>query len=75
MSEKAVSSGKVSAAEVAQFVFDAIDANRFYIYSHPKALRSVQARLEDIMAPRNPSDPFADRPDVGAQLRNALREG
>jgi short-subunit dehydrogenase len=75
MSEKAVSSGKVSAAEVAQFVFDAIDANRFYIYSHPKALRSVQTRLEDIMAPRNPSDPFADRPDVGAQLKNALREG
>jgi NAD(P)-dependent dehydrogenase (short-subunit alcohol dehydrogenase family) len=75
MSEKAVSSSKVSAAEVAQFVFDAIDANRFYIYSHPKALRSVQTRLEDIMAPRNPSDPFADRPDVGAQLKNALREG
>lgn len=75
MSEKAVSSGKVSAAQVAQFVFDAMADNRFYIYSHPKALRSVQTRLEDIMTPRNPSDPFADRPDVAAQLRAALRGG
>lgn len=75
MSEKAVSSGRVSAAQVSQFVFDAMAANQFYIYSHPKALRSVQTRLEDIMTPRNPSDPFADRPEVGAQLRAALKAG
>jgi NAD(P)-dependent dehydrogenase (short-subunit alcohol dehydrogenase family) len=75
MSEKAVSSGKVSAAQVAQFVFEAMDANRFYIYSHPKALGAVQTRLEDIMTPRNPSDPFKDRPEVGVQLKKALREG
>ena len=72
MSEKAVGSGKVSAAQVAQFVFDAVAEQRFYIYSHPKALRSVQTRLEDLMTPRNPSDPFAERPEVGAQLRAAL---
>ena len=75
MSEKAVTSGKVSAAQVAQFVFDAMAERRFYIYSHPKALRSVQTRLEDIMTPRNPSDPFADRPELGEQLRQALRVG
>jgi NAD(P)-dependent dehydrogenase (short-subunit alcohol dehydrogenase family) len=73
MSTKAVTSGKVSAAEVAQFVFDAMDENRFYIYSHPKAIGLVQTRLEDIMTPRNPSDPFASRPEVGEQLRAALR--
>jgi NAD(P)-dependent dehydrogenase (short-subunit alcohol dehydrogenase family) len=33
MSDKAVGSGKVSAADVAQKVFDAIAANQFYIYS------------------------------------------
>lgn len=73
LSEKAVTSGKVSAAQVAQFVFDAMDANRFYIYSHPKALASVQTRLEDIMLPRNPTDPFKDVPQIGAELKKALR--
>ena len=28
---------------------------------------------EDLLAPRNPSDPFAARPEVGAELRAALR--
>lgn len=75
MSTKAVTSGKVSAAEVAQFVFDAMDEDRFYVFSHPKALGNVQTRMEDILQIRNPSDPFASRPEVGAQLRAALREG
>ncbi len=73
MSSKAVGSGKVSAADVAQLVFDAVGANRFYIYSHPKAIRSVQTRLEDIVLARNPTDPFADKPEIGANLKTALR--
>ena len=73
MSDQAVTKGKISAAQVAQFVFDAMDANRFYIYSHPKSLASVQVRLEDIMSPRNPTDPFAARPDLGQQLKDKLR--
>ena len=75
MSDKAVSSGKVSAAEVAQKVFDAIAAGQFYIYSHPKAIGSVQVRLEDIMLPRNPTDPFAHKPELGLELKRALRAG
>jgi NAD(P)-dependent dehydrogenase (short-subunit alcohol dehydrogenase family) len=74
MSEKAVTSGKVTAAQVAQFVFDALAENRFYVFSHPHALATVQQRMEDILMRRNPSDPFADRPQVGQQLRAALRE-
>ena len=73
MSDKAVSSGKVSAAQVAQFVFDAIAQRHFYVYSHPKSLASVQVRLEDIMTPRNPSDPFAHKPELGEKLRVQLR--
>ena len=73
MSNKAVSSGKVSAAQVAQFVFDAMDAGRFYIYSHPKSLASVETRMQDIMSARNPTDPFAHKPELGAELRAALR--
>nr|HET7859892.1 SDR family oxidoreductase [Caldimonas sp.] len=73
MNDRAVGSGKVSAADVARFVFDAIEERRFYIYSHPKALSSVQTRLEDVVQARNPSDPFAGRPEIGAELRAALR--
>ncbi len=73
MSDKAVSSGKVTAAQVAQAVFDAVREKRFYIYSHPQALAGVQTRLEDIMLPRNPTDPFAARPEIGEKLRQALR--
>ncbi|TSE34249.1 SDR family oxidoreductase [Tepidimonas charontis] len=75
MSEKAVASGKVSAAEVAARTFEAIEQGRFYIYSHPHALAPVAQRLQAIVEGRNPPDPFADRPEVGAQLRAALRSG
>ena len=73
MSDKAVSSGKVTAAEVAQMVFNAIAANQFYIYSHPKAIGSVQTRMEDVLQARNPTDPFAHKPELGVELRRALR--
>ena len=74
MSDKAVLSGKVTAATVAQFVFDALAEDRFYIYSHPQALANVRTRMEDIIAGKNPSDPFAQRPEVGDLLRKALRD-
>ena len=73
MSNKAVSSGKVSAAQVAQMVFDAMLADQFYIYSHPKALGNAQTRFDAIVHGHNPPDPFAERPDIGLQLRQALR--
>ena len=73
MSDKAVGSGRVSAAEVAQKVFDAIAANQFYIYSHPKAIATVHTRMEDIMLARNPTDPFGHTPELGVELRRALR--
>lgn len=73
MSDKAVGSGKVSAEEVAQMVFDAVARRQFYVYSHPKAIGSVQVRMEDILLQRNPTDPFAHKPELGDELRAALR--
>jgi NAD(P)-dependent dehydrogenase (short-subunit alcohol dehydrogenase family) len=73
MSDKAVGSGRVSAADVAQKVFDAVAAGQFYIYSHPKAIGSVQVRLEDVLLARNPTDPFAHKPELGLELKRALR--
>jgi NAD(P)-dependent dehydrogenase (short-subunit alcohol dehydrogenase family) len=74
MSDKAVGSGKVSAAQVMQAVYEAMDEDRFYIYSHPKALAGVQVLMEDRMMQRNPTDPFKDRPEIGAKLRAELKE-
>ena len=73
MSDKAVSSGKVTAAEVAQMVFEAMANDQFYIYSHPQALGNVQSRMEAIVQQHNPPDPFDARPDVGEKLRAELR--
>jgi NAD(P)-dependent dehydrogenase (short-subunit alcohol dehydrogenase family) len=73
MNDQAVGKGKVSAADVAQKVFDAVHTGQFYVYSHPKSIGSVQMRLEDIMQQRNPTDPFAHKPEIGVELRKALR--
>jgi NAD(P)-dependent dehydrogenase (short-subunit alcohol dehydrogenase family) len=75
MSDKAVISGKVTAAQMAQRVFDAIAADQFYIFSHPKALGNVSDRMNAIVGQRNPPDPFAERPEIGVGLKAALRAG
>ncbi|MDP2407032.1 MAG: SDR family oxidoreductase [Hydrogenophaga sp.] len=75
MTDKAVSSGKVTAAQVAEMVFHAMRHDQFYIYSHPKALGNAQSRFDAIVAGSNPPDPFAERPEIGAGLRQALRAG
>lgn len=73
MLEKAVTSGKVTAADVARKVFDAIAADQFYVFSHPQALGNVRSRMESIVRIENPADPFLERPEVGQQLKAALR--
>jgi NAD(P)-dependent dehydrogenase (short-subunit alcohol dehydrogenase family) len=69
MTDKAVTSGKVSAEDVAEATFRAVAAGQFYIYSHPEALAGVRERMAHIVAGTNPADPYAAMP----QLREALR--
>ena len=38
-----------------------------------KELAPVGTRAEDILAARNPTDPYRERPELGEQLRAALR--
>jgi NAD(P)-dependent dehydrogenase (short-subunit alcohol dehydrogenase family) len=73
MSRKAVASGKLSAADVAAMVLEAVRQQRFWIFSHPQSLQGVAQRAQEIAQGRNPQDPFADWPEVGEQLRAALR--
>jgi NAD(P)-dependent dehydrogenase (short-subunit alcohol dehydrogenase family) len=73
MTVKAVESGKVSAADVAQMTFDAIAAGQFYIYSHPGALGDVAERMDEIVHQRNPSDPYKATPHIRDMLRAKMK--
>jgi NADP-dependent 3-hydroxy acid dehydrogenase YdfG len=67
-SNKAVSSGKLTAADVAAKTFDCIRQQKFYCITHPKILGSVELRLQDILLQRNPTDPFSLKPSVAPQV-------
>lgn len=73
MMETAVTGASLSAAEVASQIFEAMASRRFYVFTHPDKLEHVAARMQAILAQDTPPDPFAARPEVGAQLRAALR--
>ena len=59
MMERAVSSGRLTAVDVANITFEAIRDRQFYILSHPNFMKLVKARLEDIAEMRNPRDVFS----------------
>lgn len=51
----AVQSGRLTAPMVAEMVFAAIEANQFYILTHPKIKKWIGLRVEDILQDRQPS--------------------
>ncbi|MCC2955570.1 SDR family oxidoreductase [Massilia sp. IC2-477] len=73
MTEKAVESGKVTAADVARMTFDAIREERFFIYSHPQALGAVAERFDAIVKGAQPADPYAATPQVTEMLRAGVK--
>ena len=62
--DKAVTSGKITAPQVAEMTFDAIREDRFYVITHDKMMPSIELRLQDVVQRRNPTDPFSYKPDV-----------
>jgi len=60
---KAVESGRLSAAQVAQLTFDAIRANRFYVFTHPRILPTLSARVRHALEGLPPADPYESRPE------------
>ena len=75
MIDQAVTSGKISAAQVAERTFDAIQANQFYIYSDLDALHRVRTRMEDILLQRNPGDSYQETPQLREKLQAKLKRG
>ncbi len=73
MTVKAVESGKVSAADVAELTFKAIADGQFYIYSHPHMLGGVAERMNDIVHQHNPADPYKDVPHIRDMLRAKMK--
>jgi len=73
LTEKAVGSGKVSAAEVARLTFDAIRDERFYVFSHPQALGAVAERLDALVHARQPADPYAATPHLKEILKAGMK--
>lgn len=65
--DKAVSSGRISAEQVAQMTFEAIREGRFYVVTHDRMMPSIELRMQDVVARRNPTDPFTYKPDVAAR--------
>jgi NAD(P)-dependent dehydrogenase (short-subunit alcohol dehydrogenase family) len=59
MLKKAVSSGRISADQVAQAVVAAVKEERFYILTHPRIKGAIRARMEDILEERTPRNPMA----------------
>lgn len=62
--QRAVQSGKLSAADVADLTFEAIAARRFYIVTHPGIMATVKLRHADIEQLCNPTDPMSLKPEV-----------
>ena len=56
--KKAVSSGRLSADDVAAAVVKAVKQDRFYILTHPRIKGAIRARMEDILEQRAPRDPL-----------------
>lgn len=71
--QHAVTSGKVSAADVARITFDAIRRGDFYIYSHPQALAGVAERVDAIVHGRLPPDPYGATPQITEMLRAGIK--
>ena len=59
MLRKAVTSGKISADQVAQAVVAAVKEERFYILTHARIKGAIQARMEDVLNERAPRNPMA----------------
>ena len=70
---RATANGTVSAEQVAEIVFDAIDKDQFYIFSHPTLMGTFTDRANDIASITNPRDPYASKPELGDKLKSALK--
>jgi short-subunit dehydrogenase len=56
MLRKAVSSGRITAEQVGDLVFESIRDERFYVLPHQKIKPAIETRMQDILLQRSPTD-------------------
>ena len=54
---KATTSGRLSADDIAERVFEAVRDERFYVLTHPRINPSIERRLREVLEARNPTSP------------------
>lgn len=57
-SQQAVKNGAISADEVAEITFNAIESDSFYVFPSPEALPLVKARLDHVLNQTSPDLPY-----------------
>ena len=57
----AVKSGRISAEQVADLVFEAIGSDRFYILPHQRIKPAIETRMQDILLERDPTNTLGSR--------------
>ena len=65
---KAIESGRLNAAQVAELTFDAIRADRFYVFTHPRILPTLVSRVRHAVDGLAPADPYESRPQNRPQI-------
>lgn len=70
--ESSVSSGDVTAEQVSEITFQAIDNDEFYIFPSKGSLARVKRRMEDILDQRNPTDWFQNAPAIQARRERLI---
>ncbi|MGH1358248.1 MAG: SDR family oxidoreductase [Burkholderiaceae bacterium] len=75
LTSKAVKAGRITAPEVAQTTFTAIEEDQFYIITHDKIMDSVKLRLDDVAGRTNPTDPYSLKRDVAPKAGSGKESG
>ena len=73
MLEKAITSSKVSSADVVDLTFKSIKEKSFYIFSHQNSFDTIRERFVSILSNTNPVDPYMKVPHIREKLINDLK--
>ena len=68
----AVDSGDVTAADVSEITYQAVQREAFYIFPSKGSLSRVKRRMEDILAQKNPTDWFQNAPAIQARRQRLI---
>lgn len=75
MLDRGVAAGTINATDISRITFEAIQADRFYVFPHEQALEAARARFANLVAQKNPNPSHAATPEMRTALAAALTAG